>query len=79
MIDKTVLHDYKLVKKLGAGAFGEVFMAIHNRNHTEVAVKLESLGSRAPQLFYEAKILNILNDGDSSTDHGVPRVYYCAS
>lgn len=40
MIENIVGKDYKLVKKLGSGAFGEVFQAIHTKNHTEYAVKL---------------------------------------
>lgn len=78
-MDTIVAKDYKLVKKLGSGAFGEVFMALHIKNHTEVAVKLETIGNKSPQLFYEAKILNTLSSDDNSTDYGIPRVYYCSS
>ena len=38
MMDTIVAKDYKLAKKLGPGAVGEVFMALHTKNHTEVAV-----------------------------------------
>lgn len=78
-MDTLIAKDYKLVKKLGSGAFGEVFMALHNKNHTEVAVKLENAGNKSPQLFYEAKILNNLSGDDNTTDYGIPHVYFCGS
>ncbi len=54
-------------------------MAIHSKNHIEVAVKLENAENKSPQLFYEAKILNSLSTEDSTTDYGIPHVYYCGS
>lgn len=54
-------------------------MALHNKNHSEVAVKLETIGSKSPQLFYEAKIINGLAADDTTVDNGVPRIYYCGN
>lgn len=79
MLDTVIAKEYKLVKKLGSGAFGQVFMAIHNKNHVQVAVKLQNAENKSPQLFYEAKILNSLSSDDSTTDNGIPHVYYCGS
>ena len=52
MIDQIVGKNYRIVKKLGAGAFGEVFMGLHTKNNTEVAVKIETVSSKSGQLFY---------------------------
>ena len=80
MIENIVGKDYKLVKKLGSGAFGQVFQAIHTKNHTEYAVKLEKANTKSPQLFYGAKILNSFALEDNLTsDYGIPRVYYCGT
>jgi serine/threonine protein kinase len=48
----TVAKTYQLKKKLGAGAFGEIFLALNLKNNTEVAVKCESSTLKTPQLYY---------------------------
>ena len=50
---------YKIGKKLGAGAFGEVYMAKEISSGKEVAVKLEDGRTKHPQLLHEAKLLKI--------------------
>ncbi len=37
----TVIHDYKLVKRIGTGMYGEVWQAHHIHNKKNVAVKIE--------------------------------------
>ncbi|XP_043828274.1 casein kinase I-like [Dromiciops gliroides] len=54
---------YKLVRKIGNGSFGDIFLAVNINSGEEVAVKLESQTSRHPQLFFEAKLYKILQGG----------------
>ncbi|XP_044536813.1 casein kinase I-like [Gracilinanus agilis] len=54
---------YKLVRKIGNGSFGDIFLAINITNGEEVAVKLESQSSKHPQLFFEVKLYKILQGG----------------
>ena len=51
----------QLVKKLGSGSFGEVYKGIDMRTKCEVAVKLESVNSRHPQLEHEYRGTNESN------------------
>lgn len=51
---------YKLGKKLGEGAFGQVFVAKDNSTGDEVAVKVEDNRTKHPQLLHEAKLLKLL-------------------
>jgi len=39
---------FKLTKKLGSGAFGEIFHAINIKNNVEVAIKLEPTDTKHP-------------------------------
>lgn len=70
--------SFKLIKKLGSGAFGEIFHGINLKNNVEVAIKLEPVSSKHPQLFYEAKLYSYLHQ-DSVAMQGIPQVYYCST
>jgi len=80
MVDYKV-SNFKLVRKLGAGAFGEIFQGVNPKTNQEVAIKFENGNSKNPQLFFEAKLYQyLLKDSSTSTsDKGIPRVYYCGT
>jgi casein kinase 1/casein kinase 1 epsilon len=71
--------NFKLVRKLGAGAFGEIFQGVNPKTNQEVAIKFEDANSKNPQLFLEAKFYQYLLKDSSSTDKGIPKVYYCST
>jgi len=41
-------RSFKLTKKLGSGAFGEIFHGINLKTNMEVAVKLEPVSTKHP-------------------------------
>ena len=51
------------VRKIGSGSFGDIYLGINITNGEEVAVKLESIKARHPQLLYESKLYKILAGG----------------
>uniref|UniRef100_A0A8C5KNP8 Casein kinase I isoform alpha n=1 Tax=Jaculus jaculus TaxID=51337 RepID=A0A8C5KNP8_JACJA len=55
--------EYKVMRKIGSGSFGDIYLATHITNGEEVAVKLESQKARHPQLLYESKLYKILQGG----------------
>lgn len=55
-----------MIKKLGSGAFGEIYNASNSNPNSktgpkEVAIKIEKSDSKHPQLYFEAKLYNYLN------------------
>lgn len=70
----VVCKNFKLVKKLGTGAFGEIYLAENKTNPTEkYAAKLEETAAKFPQLYFEAKMYKYLSSFGPAI--GVPKVY----
>ncbi|XP_060528459.1 casein kinase I-like isoform X2 [Cylas formicarius] len=62
---------YRLVRKIGSGSFGHIYLGINITNGEEVAVKMELVRARHPQLLYESKLYKFLQGGV-----GIPHIRY---
>jgi casein kinase 1, alpha len=83
--DFVVNGKWKLVRKIGSGSFGDIYLGVNIEDNEEVAVKLESCQARHPQLNYESKVYKILHSRSSSSlpmtpglldNNGVPKIYW---
>lgn len=70
-LDKICKGRFTVGKKLGAGSFGEIFVAHDRETKRDVAIKVESTSSRHPQILFEAKIYKLLAGGK-----GIPQMYW---
>ena len=76
LMEIKVGQFYRLVKKIDSGSFGEIYKGVNTKNNTDVAVKLEPVTTKYPQLLAEARILlHLLNDS-TVAGKGIPNVYY---
>ncbi|KAM3234329.1 Casein kinase I isoform epsilon [Capsicum chinense] len=62
-MDHVVGGKFKLGRKIGSGSFGELYLGVNVQNGEEVAIKLESVKTKHPQLHYESKIYMLLQGG----------------
>jgi len=63
MMDLRVGNKYRLGRKIGSGSFGDIYLGTNITNNEEVAIKLESVKTKHPQLFYESKLYKVLSGG----------------
>jgi hypothetical protein len=71
--DKDGSNDYEIPigenfklnarKKLGSGAFGDIYFGTNIKLGEDVAIKLEPTKAKHPQLFYESKLYMALQGG----------------
>lgn len=73
-MELRVARKFRVGPKIGSGSFGEIYAGTNVHTGEEVAIKLEPLKSKHPQLLYESKIYRILQGG-----YGIPSVKWFGS
>jgi serine/threonine protein kinase len=61
MSELKVGKKFRLGNKIGAGSFGDIYHGTNVLNGEEVAIKLEPVTTKHPQLLRETKIYRSLN------------------
>lgn len=73
MTDLRIAGKYQLHYRIGRGAFGELYRGVNLATGEDVAIKLEPIDAKPPQLLYESKLYKILVGGV-----GIPYIYHYA-
>jgi len=62
-MELRVARKFRVGPKVGSGSFGEIYAGTNVHTGEEVAIKLEPIKSKHPQLLYESKIYRVLQNG----------------
>jgi len=73
-MDLRVGNKYRIGRKVGGGSFGDIYQGTNIQTGEPVAIKLEPVKTRHPQLLYESRLYKILNSGNGAV--GIPRVHW---
>eukprot|EP01065_Artemidia_motanka_P042575 TRINITY_DN573_c0_g1_i2.p1 TRINITY_DN573_c0_g1~~TRINITY_DN573_c0_g1_i2.p1 ORF type:complete len:303 (+),score=139.41 TRINITY_DN573_c0_g1_i2:69-977(+) len=73
-MDLRVGNKYRIGRKVGGGSFGDIYQGTNIQTGEPVAIKLEPVKTRHPQLLYESRLYKILNSGSGAV--GIPRVHW---
>jgi len=76
-MELRVGKKYRLGRKIGSGSFGDIYLGTNMTTGEEVAIKLESVKTKHPQLLYESKIYRILHGGCKCRGRGQGKKQEC--
>lgn len=65
---------YRLGRKIGSGSFGDIYLGTNIGTKEEVAIKLECVKTKHPQLHIEAKFYKLMQSGV-----GIPSIKWCGT
>ncbi|KAK2371242.1 Casein kinase 1-like protein 2 [Trifolium repens] len=68
-MEPRIGNKFRLGRKIGSGSFGEIYLGTNIQTNEEVAIKLENVKTKHPQLLYESKLYKVLQGGT-----GIPNV-----
>ncbi|XP_035208722.1 casein kinase I-like [Stegodyphus dumicola] len=73
-MELRVGNKYRLGRKIGSGSFGDIYMGTNITTGEEVAIKLECVKTKHPQLHIESKFYRMMQGGV-----GIPTIKWCGS
>ncbi|XP_033212905.1 casein kinase I-like isoform X2 [Belonocnema kinseyi] len=73
-MELRVGNKFRLGRKIGSGSFGDIYLGTNISTGEEVAIKLECIKTRHPQLHIESKFYRMMQGGV-----GIPTIKWCGS
>ena len=73
-MELRVGNKYRIGRKIGSGSFGEIYYGTNVQTNEEVAIKLECVKTKHPQLHLESKFYKLLQGGI-----GIPSIKWCGA
>ncbi|XP_038068329.1 casein kinase I-like isoform X2 [Patiria miniata] len=73
-MELRVGNKYRLGRKIGSGSFGDIYLGTNIGTAEEVAIKLECVKSKHPQLHIESKFYRMMQGGV-----GIPSIKWCGA
>uniref|UniRef100_UPI00358F88F9 casein kinase I-like isoform X1 n=2 Tax=Myxine glutinosa TaxID=7769 RepID=UPI00358F88F9 len=73
-MDLRVANKYRLGRKIGSGSFGDIYLGTTIATAEEVAIKLECVKTKHPQLHIESKFYKMMQGGV-----GIPTIKWCGA
>lgn len=73
-MELRVGNKYRLGRKIGSGSFGDIYLGTSIATAEEVAIKLECVKTKHPQLHIEAKFYKMMQGGV-----GIPTIKWCGT